>query len=311
MSERIVWPDGKSFAFTIFDDTDLGTVENLAPVYDLFLNSGIRSTKSVWVLPGTEPPALNGGETCDNPEYLKWVLGLQKAGVEIGWHNATFHSSRRPETLEGMKRFNEMFGHYPRSMANHTVNKEGIYWGEQRLGGWRRATYNVMTKGKGRGHYEGHLPGSEYFWGDLCKSHIKYVRNFVMGDINTLKTCPWMPYVDPARPYVNAFFASSEGGDVGDFCKTISEENQDRLEAEGGCCIMYAHCGMGFWQDGAVNPKLKALVQRLSRKNGWFAPVTDVLDHIKSQRGLTTLNMLSRTNLECRWLSHKVRVGAS
>lgn len=32
---RIDWPDGKAFAFTIFDDTDFPTLDNVGPVYAL------------------------------------------------------------------------------------------------------------------------------------------------------------------------------------------------------------------------------------------------------------------------------------
>ena len=39
---------------------------------------------------------------------------------------------------------------------------------------------------------------------------IEQVRNFVFSDINTLKSCPYMPYQDPTKPYVNYWFASSE-----------------------------------------------------------------------------------------------------
>jgi len=48
-----------------------------------------------------------------------------------------------------------------------------------------------------------------------------------------------MPYHDPERPYVNYWFASSEGEDVEAFNKCIAEQAQDRLEQEGGACIMY------------------------------------------------------------------------
>lgn len=311
MQKPIVWPGGKAFAFSVFDDTDLGTVENLRPVYDLLLDNGIKTTKSVWVMPGSQAPSIFGGDTCADPAYLKWVVELQKAGVEIGWHNATYHSSPRAVIVEGLERFKDLFGQYPYSMANHTLCRDGIYWGEHRVTGWRRAAYNLMSKGKGRGWSGGHSEGSEYFWGDLCKAHLKYVRNFVFADINTLKACPWMPYSDPLRPMVNNFFASSEGGDLVDFRKTISAENQDRLEQEGGCCIMYSHFAMGFWRDGALDPRFKALIERLGRKNCWFAPVTEVLDHIKAQRGPLALDAMSRNALECRWLWYKAKAGPS
>lgn len=46
------WPDGKSFALTIIDDTDKSTLENTPLVYDYLYLRGILTTKSVWVRNG-------------------------------------------------------------------------------------------------------------------------------------------------------------------------------------------------------------------------------------------------------------------
>ena len=86
------WPDGKRFAFTVFDDTDRGTMVNLPPVYDLLARLGFRTTKSVWPIRG-DGEAMIPGATCDDPDYLEWVLALQDQGFEIGFHNATFHNT--------------------------------------------------------------------------------------------------------------------------------------------------------------------------------------------------------------------------
>ena len=48
MSERIRWPDGKDFAFTIFDDTDCATYATVRDVYAFLRDCGLRTTKSVW-----------------------------------------------------------------------------------------------------------------------------------------------------------------------------------------------------------------------------------------------------------------------
>ena len=42
------WPDGKRFAFTIFDDTDRQNLNNVPAVYDFFHDLGLGTTKSVW-----------------------------------------------------------------------------------------------------------------------------------------------------------------------------------------------------------------------------------------------------------------------
>ena len=39
------------------------------------------------------------------------------------------------------------------------------------------------------------------------------------------------------------------------------------------------------YQDGQLNLKFKRLMQRLSRKNGWFVPVSTLLDYIQQERG--------------------------
>lgn len=302
------WPNGKSFAFTIFDDTDNQTVDNIKPVYDFLYSVGFRTTKSVWPVRGQKEPRIGGG-TCEEPEYLAWVLELQRKGFEIGLHNVTYHTSRREETRCGIEKFKQLFGDNPHSCANHSGNGESIYWGSDRLTtGIYRLLFDAFLP-KYRGLFQGHIESSPFFWGDICKERIKYVRNFVFGDINTLKSCPYMPYHDPLRPYVNHWFASSEGSNVESFTEMISEANQARLEAENGACIMYTHLADGFFQDGGVHPKFRTLMERLSRRNGWFVPVTTLLDYLMKAKGVHEITSRERRVLESRWLMHKLSVG--
>ena len=119
-----VWPDGKQFAFTIFDDTDLTTVANGKPVYDFLSEIGMRITKSVWVLEPDQEPTI-GGTSCEDPDYLEWVRSLRTAGHEIALHNVASVTSTRERTLLGFDRFREFFGEDPRSLANHFENGEG------------------------------------------------------------------------------------------------------------------------------------------------------------------------------------------
>ena len=307
---RVLWPDGKDFAFTIFDDTDHATVENVAPVYEFLATLGMRTTKSVWALEGETEPLI-GGATCADAAYRDWTLELQGAGFEIGSHGAAPVTARREITLRSLDRFREIYAHHPASLANHSHCRESIYWGDARVDGTSRIAYNLMTGFSRRGHFRGHREGDPLFWGDLCKARVRYVRNFTYTDIDTLAACPVMPYHDPHRPYVNAWFASSEGADVVAYARCLSEQNQDRLEATGGACIMYTHLSAGFWRDGVLDPKFRALMERLAAKNGWFVPVSTLLDHIVSRRGITVLSAPERRRLERRWLIGKLRVGHS
>lgn len=299
------WPGGKSFAFTVFDDTDLQTIENVSPVYTFLAELGYRTTKSVWPIRGAGVPKV-GGVTCEEREYLEWVKKLQGQGFEIALHNVTYHTSVRQDTMRGLEHFRQLFGHYPWSMANHTGCDESIYWGNARLTGVRRLLYDLLHASKSHQAFEGHVEGSPLFWGDICKRTIKYVRNFTFGDINTLKVCPVMPYHDPERPYVNHWFAASEGPSVQSFNEMLKEGNQDRLLQEGGACIMYSHFACGFSENGRLNPRFRYLMERLSKMNGWFVPVQAILDFILQVRGAHTVTSRERAALEKRWLWHKL-----
>jgi hypothetical protein len=304
------WPDGKAFAFSVFDDTDLSTLANAPRVYELLADLGLRTTKSVWPIRGTGVPVV-GGATCEERAYAEWARQLQRQGFEIALHNVAPQTSTRPQTAEGLERFADLFGHDPVVHANHTGCREAIYWGDSRLTGLSRAAYNALNRGRTRDAFEGHLETSPLFWGDLCRDRVRYVRNFVGGDVNTLAFCPQMPYHDTERPYVDRWFASSEGPDVDSFAATLSEANQDRLEEEGGACIMYTHFGARFVLDGRIDSRFERLMRRLSAKNGWFVPVSTLLDHLAERRGRRVITAAERRMLERRWLAHKLRVGRS
>jgi hypothetical protein len=304
------WPEGRSFAFTIFDDADSQTFEASRAVYGLLEDCGLRTTKSVW--PRRGPRHLpSDGATCDEPEFVAWAQGLQQRGFEIAYHMAASHTSSREETIAALNDFARHFGGAPKSAANHYNCDENLYWGSERLTGPNRLIYRCLNGFRNGIHSYGHIREHPYFWGDLCRTQIKYVRNFVFGDINTLRACPLMPYHDPLRPFVNYWFASSEGANAISFADCVSEANQDRLEAEGGACIMYTHFGLGFFKDGSLDPRFRQLMKRLSKKNGWFVPVSTLLDFLMEKRGPVTLDSAQRLRLERSWLWHKIRFGSA
>ena len=166
-----------------------------------------------------------------------------------------------------------------------------------------------MTRYHNRGSFRGHVEEDPVFWGDLCRAKIKYYRNFVFRDVNTLKACPVMPYHVPQCPYVNYWFASSDGNRIARFLHCISEAAQDRLEAEGGACIMYTHFSCGFLNDAKLDPRFQQLMQRLSRKNGWFVPASALLDHLLKVRGDHEITPQEQRKLEYRWLWDKLFTG--
>ena len=310
MHPKILWPNNKRFAFTIFDDTDRSNLKDSKLVYQYLSDLGFKTTRSVWVEESSEPHKEQG-VTCENSAYLEWLLEIKKEGFEIGYHNTTYSSSRRKEIKSGLEKFVKIFSQNPKVMANHSGNQENIYWGPHRLSGTKRIIYNILTNFKKHKLYQGHEESSPYFWGDLCKEYVTYVRNFVFSDINTLKCCPYMPYKDNNKSYVNYWFSSSEGNNVKKFNRCISDKNQDRLEQEGGACIMYTHFADGFCHNGKLSETFKEQMKRLSKKEGWFVPVSTLLDFLKKENNNYNVSKKQISDLEWKWLFDKLILGST
>jgi len=305
------FPEGKRFAFSVFDDTDSSLVTNVAPVYRFLSELGFRTTKSVWPL-ATVPGGRIGGSTLQEPEYLEFVKALQQDGFEIALHNVQNHDAQRDRIKRGMEEFQRLIGAPPRVHANHSYNRDNIYWGAARLSRiTSKLWYDAATRFR-RGHmFEGHDPASNYFWGDICRENITYVRNFVFEEINLERIHSTLPYHDPAKPFVNYWFSSCEGGNVRKFCDTLCARNQERLEAEGGVCIAYTHFAAGFYEHGNLNPAFVTLMRQLANRNGWFVPVSELLDYLRRHQANSVISRRELAVIERHWILHKLRVGYS
>lgn len=306
------WPGGARFAFTIFDDTDMSTLADAPLVYDLLDQLGLRITKSVWPLDPTGPP-LTGGSTCEDPEYLAWVRQLQADGHEIGYHNASDHPATRQRTIEALDRFEELFGHAPRVGADHAGNTECVYGAASRLTGSRGWLHHrVMGLLRpGRGHSAGHVPDSPWFWGDVLRERISYWRSFTFHQLDARAMAPRVPYHDPARHYVNWWFPSTHAPRCADLVAALDPARLDELEAAGGVCIVYTHFGLDFVRDGTLDPAFRDAITALARRDGWFAPVSEVLDHLLAEGGPhRPLTDRERRTMELRWILDQARARA-
>lgn len=318
MTSRHRWPHGHRFAFSIFDDTDGMTVQNGRPVYDLMTRLGLRVTKSVWPL-GPQVPQTVGGDSCEDPDYLSWVRELQAEGHEIGYHHTSDHSSSRGRTLDALDRFEDLFGHAPRIGADHAGNRETLSAGPDRLSGWRSVGYRVTQRvvQPGRPPFEGSVPGSRWFWADLCRDRIKYWRGltFPRTDLDTLPVS--MPFHDPRHPYVNMWFLSCDAPRLGDLLERLASRQLDRLERNGGVCVLYTHLGLGAATGDHVHPRLAQALEDLAGRDGWFPPVSELLDHMLTSADVAdrVITDRARSRLETQWvidrLSHRVPLGPS
>ncbi len=306
----IPWPDGKDFAFTIFDDPDGQDEATSRRVYDFLSDLGYRTTIGVWPL-APRRAVNSGGETCQgNPSYLSHCERLQREGFEIGYHCATPHDSTREEIIESLNLFSSYFGHDPVTMANH-YNSDAMYWGPVRLTGIHQGIYQLLTLGKTRGRFFGHIESHPSFWGDICRNRIGYCRNLVFTELNTLGVCPQMPYYDPIRPHVRAWYSSADGNQRPAFVRVIRESAQDELVECGGAAIVYTHFGHGFVENNKLFPRFVELMTRLRRQNGWFVPVGTLLDYLAARNGIRPIDPSERTRMERRWLFEKLFHGTS
>ena len=300
--DRHQFPGGARFAFTVIDDTDVATVENVQPVYRLLESLGMRTTKTVW--PMRCPEGSRNfwlSETMDDTHYQDFVVDLRARGFEIAFHGATMETSTRERTARALERFRSVFGAPPRVHANHSYNRENLYWGAGRLDDPALRLLYGRVFGQGAQLYEGHRPGSPYWWGDLCVEQIEYVRNLTFSEINVLRVNPSMPYRDPIRPYVRWWFSAADAEDVDEFNVLLRPENQRRLEAEGGVCIVATHLGKGFGSAGKPHPETRRLLELLAGRNGWFPPVGELLDWLRARQAGDGLPAGEWRRMQWRW----------
>ena len=125
MTPVIQWPEGKQFAFTIFDDPDGDTESARKWVYPFLADLGFRTSIAVWPV-GPVRERNSNGETCADPAYREHAQRMQSLGFEITYHNASPHSSTRQEIIDSLEVFRDYFGDYPTAMANHIQRRRTL-----------------------------------------------------------------------------------------------------------------------------------------------------------------------------------------
>ncbi len=299
MGKTLPFPQGKRFAFAVIDDTDVATVANVAPVYALLEQLGLCATKTVWPVACPEgSAAFHQSQTLEDADYLAFARDLQRRGFELTWHGATMESSRRPRTLRALDRFREAFGHYPRIHVSHSANLENPYWGIGRLD---NPLLRRLLWWKHPIHFGGHVEGSEYWWGDRCAEHIRYGRNLTFDELNLLRVNPTLPYRDPRRPLVRYWFSAADAEDADEFITLLAPERLDRLQGEGGVCIVATHFGKGFARDGEVEPAVRERLEDLARRPGWFVNTGELLDWLRQNGSGGTLPRSEWNHMQWRW----------
>ena len=224
MKNKIDYPSGAEFAFTILDDTDDTTVANGRPVYDILSDFGFRTTKTVWALdtsPENRGPYF-AGETLASPAYLEWVHELAANGFEIAFHNATMGSSLRADTIRALDFLNKEFGQQVRLHCNHGQNRENLHWGIERYNSYIiRKMLQLYSRFGTYPTFEGNDPSSPYYWADIADEQLTYCREFTFRRLNCARIPPGRPYIDRTRQNKLVFFNTTEASDALVFNKFI------------------------------------------------------------------------------------------
>jgi len=304
-----------TFAFSIVDDTDGTTLANVKPLYDLLLSLNMRITKTVWPLRCEEANnPYKHSETLQDKPYAAWVKELQENGFEIAFHGASAGSNIRAKTLQGLDVFSQILGKLPSIHINHHKNKDNLYWAAARFNSRLARTLVGLNQKRRELSYEGEKKDSPYFWGDICQQNIRYSRNLTFVkqiDLTTIN--PTLPYTDPYRPYVPRWFSSCDGSNPQRFVQLLSAKNLQCLVSQGGVCIVYAHFGQGFVQNGKVLPEVEVALHRVAEySEGQFVPVSELLDARCPQKQITpVLPAIERRRMERIWLWEKISSGGT
>jgi hypothetical protein len=302
------FPGAARFAFTILDDTDDATVENVQPVYDLLTELGFRTTKTAWPLDCPEGSRLYfAGQTLADSDYLAFVRDLIAKGFEVAYHGATMEGSNRQRTEKGLHAFSTLLGVTPVIHCNHGQNLENVYWGSARYQTSAiRLPIALIERVLGRPRYSGHVSESPYFWGDLCRQQFRFVRNFTFSTLNNDVIPPSAPYRLESTPWVQYWFNTADAPDAGDFKRLVTAARVKQLAADGGVCILSTHLGKRYAKDGRVDPEIEDTLRYIASLPGWFRPVSEVLELLLAQRPDVALSPWVRWQLEGRHLAGRL-----
>ena len=256
----LLYPGWRRFAFSIFDDTDVSTTESVRPLYDLLSDLGFRTTKTTWSLDYPGESSYEGTHTLQCDRYARYLRELAERGFEIAFHGATMESATRQQTASALELFRRSIGAMPRSYASHDLNRDNLYWGVDRFRfALTRWLYRRLVREE-PSHYQGHVPDSPYFWGDLAAQHIDYARSFTFATFDLTRLAHPVVYRRADTPWVKRWFITCDADNVEEFNNLLCSANQERLERDGGLCIVSTHLGKGFVKDGEVHPETRRLL---------------------------------------------------
>jgi len=292
LSVRVLrWPYPCKWAYGMTDDTNGSTLESVRTVYEYCIERGIWPTRTVWAL---RPSQLCGvrnqrkpkdGLTLEDLDYRRYCQELSQRGIEFALHDVSSGNNPRENVIRGLETFKETFGYYPSVYICHAHNAEHPYWGEQqyrtRIVRLLSRLLYLQTLSYNREEYFGNDPSSPYYWSDICRKTIRYVRLYRTRSLNVLRKNPRLPYHQYDKPDV-LFWFSGNAEDY-ELFQRVSPRALDKIAREDGAILHYAHTSLFLDPERSTASGLRPEVERAlatigERSDCWRSTVSSILD---------------------------------
>lgn len=294
---KLSWlPDSFQAAVAITDDPDNSTFNKFKSIYDFLMNIGFPTTRAMWVYPkseftGTPPLEIDfTAPLLTEPECLQYCKKLQNNGFEICLHGASCGNNNRQKTLDALNFLQEQIAP-SQVFICHSKNAENLYWDSN--------TANLPIEKKILQLYTknscfGEDPTSKYFWGDICKERINFIRLYRTRSVNTLAFNPSMPYHDSSKPLVNYWFSATKGY----IPSLFSKPNINSLCKDNGASILYQYMHKYVNDDLSINKEVKETLERIADDSRiLLKPVSFILNRLKLFKNLLLVHDCNFTYL--------------
>lgn len=276
-----VWlPGFYEMGMAITDDPDNGSFDQFKTMYDFLKHLRLPTTRAMWVYEPTEAtgtPALPikfFGPVLTEKKCLDYCKMLHANGFEICLHGASSGNNSRERMINALEYLEKEIGPAITYIC-HSKNAENLYWDGKCV---NSRLFSTFLKLYINNACFGEVEGSNYFWGDLCKNKIQFIRLFRTRRVNTLAFNPSMPYHDLHKPYVNYWFSATKGY----LSRLLEPKEIDRLCNEHGASIMYQYLHKYVNNKGVIDPLVKTALERIASDSRiFFRPASVVLTRLK------------------------------
>jgi hypothetical protein len=292
ITAKVIWPPYPYKAgFSITDDTDAATFEQIETVYNFLLSRSFLTTKTVWPflpsdkcgIPATPESTLKG-ITLQDTRYFEFCKMLHIKGFEICLHGASAGNNLRESTIKAFDFLKKEIG-YSETFICHSKNADNIYWNNKITSLF---PFHQLLKYSSNYECSGEISNSPYFWGDICQENVNQIRLYRTRNVNTLKKNPSMPYYCPDRPFVNGWFSATKRS-LSDCAK---KDELERLIAENGLTVLYQYLHRYASSDGRQLNKqfVEAIESILSFNSIKVDTVSHIMNRLRSIQGLIIFN---------------------